>query len=531
MGGHEYIGARVRKYFPGHGWYRGVVEEFVVLSRKKYYKVEYEDGDTEEVTVEELVKILDTPEERPKEKATKKKKCGPSRRPARKVHVLATKQDAGKNRRRKKDFEKYATAQGVSKATVGLPPNLPRVTKSLFRPRKRNARSMSSDGEYLRVMSTEGVGSEDGTSEAESEELVSVTSPEDMTVPRRKRSAAGMRVVNGFSGFRIKRLPWKAATYLNDDRKKRSAGQSPQAQAREKRARIAADFHDRILSVPGMSNLDELEQMAASALAASCRRKTMGFGPQAQPFTTSESPDFCDKGTSQRKVRSLKEIMRSNQAPKSESSAGTTVGSGLITRQKSTLSPVGHTVQAMTMQKANRADWKIASSTNGRASVPSATKETSKQAGRASRSESHQGPCCPSNTVKAGLKTQCPIIVGMVKEGLVRMGDRVEYRSPPEQTLAEGWLTGNGIVCGRCGRVVTCSDFGRCAGKEGGGVGKEIYLPSGENLDDVLVRFLGQGCLTAEPIPSIIIKPTPVFAKQGADPDYDRTIDMLLGGI
>ena len=56
---HAFKGRKVRKWFdtpPPHGaWYEGVVTE---LSADLYYKVVYEDGDTEEYTVEELQEIL-----------------------------------------------------------------------------------------------------------------------------------------------------------------------------------------------------------------------------------------------------------------------------------------------------------------------------------------------------------------------------------------------------------------------------------------------------------------------------------------
>jgi hypothetical protein len=50
----EFIGRRVIKEFPPHGIFQGEVVSY----KKPYYKVLYEDDDSEEVTLNQLKKIL-----------------------------------------------------------------------------------------------------------------------------------------------------------------------------------------------------------------------------------------------------------------------------------------------------------------------------------------------------------------------------------------------------------------------------------------------------------------------------------------
>ncbi|GMH45559.1 hypothetical protein BSKO_13516 [Bryopsis sp. KO-2023] len=65
----EYVGELVTKHFPRHGWFQGVVVEVVEVEGELYARVEYQDGDQEDLPLKELEKVLMFPEAVKKQKA------------------------------------------------------------------------------------------------------------------------------------------------------------------------------------------------------------------------------------------------------------------------------------------------------------------------------------------------------------------------------------------------------------------------------------------------------------------------------
>lgn len=131
-------------------------------------------------------------------------------------------------------------------------------------------------------------------------------------------------------------------------------------------------------------------------------------------------------------------------------------------------------------------------------------------------------------------RVRCPITEELIQNRVLRVGDRVEYRSDNDECLAQGWIRASGIVCGKCGQHVTCSDFGCCAGKHRGAAGEHIYFPSGKKLTDILQQFLTQQCsLSAQLSPSDSAKESQENSDSHQDghADYDKTIDLLFGHI
>jgi len=64
------IGMHVKKYFEGHGYFHGIVK----AHKEEYFKIAYDDGDEEELTENEVLKIICNGEEKRKDDVVKKRK-------------------------------------------------------------------------------------------------------------------------------------------------------------------------------------------------------------------------------------------------------------------------------------------------------------------------------------------------------------------------------------------------------------------------------------------------------------------------
>lgn len=318
--------------------------------------------------------------------------------------------------------------------------------------------------------------------------------------------------------------------------------ESGQRSNREKRSRYCKEASRELLSRDGSPNLNQLEQLAVSTLGSSrfLQRKKCednnAFCEPSKPAVTPPWGVYSGQGNRKNpanqkcprkgKVRSLKEIMSLSEKP----SAALYCGSP---QAENPLSMHVHDAQNITKEYSRMAT----TSTNERDPLLAHSSESSREVqSEHTEYNDHSGApktCAPDSGPHYAKPLHCPIIKGLLQEGLVQVGERVEYRSPQNRCLAVGCITECGIICGSCGNSVTCPDFGRCAGKICSSVGKEIYLESGERVDDLLLKVLGQeyGAYSKPmaAVPNNAVKPN--RGRQQADLDYDKTVDILLGVI
>ncbi|GMH37316.1 hypothetical protein BSKO_05189 [Bryopsis sp. KO-2023] len=89
--------------------------------------------------------------------------------------------------------------------------------------------------------------------------------------------------------------------------------------------------------------------------------------------------------------------------------------------------------------------------------------------------ESRPGVCNPNKVCKHKMEVTF-VIRDLVGANLIHLGDKVQFRWTNREVLAEGWLTRVGILCNRCGGVVSCSEFSRCAGRRVRNPSAYIYV-------------------------------------------------------
>ena len=70
----------------------------------------------------------------------------------------------------------------------------------------------------------------------------------------------------------------------------------------------------------------------------------------------------------------------------------------------------------------------------------------------------------------------------LLRLGLATLGEKVVYRGGRDKVMAEGWIANNGILCARCGYVVGCTEFEKCAGMRMRKPGKHIHFADGRSL-------------------------------------------------
>ena len=77
----------------------------------------------------------------------------------------------------------------------------------------------------------------------------------------------------------------------------------------------------------------------------------------------------------------------------------------------------------------------------------------------------------------------------LVRLGMATLGEKVVYRGGRDKVMAEGWIANNGILCARCGYVVGCTEFEKCAGMRMRKPGKHIQFSDGRSLLDYRLRL------------------------------------------
>lgn len=318
--------------------------------------------------------------------------------------------------------------------------------------------------------------------------------------------------------------------------------ESGQTSNREKRSRYCEETSRELLSRDGSPNLNQLEQLAVSTLGSSRflrRQKCEGnnnFLESSKPGGTppwgmnsrqgnKRSPPN-QKCPRKGKVRSLKEIMSLSEKPPGSLYSGSPQAENQLSGRMHDSQTIVKEYSRMATASTNERDPLLTHSSESSREVQSEHTEYNDHSGVSKT-------CAPESGPHYAKTPHCPIIKGLLQEGLVQVGERVEYRSPPSSCLAVGYITECGIICDNCRTSVSCPDFGRCAGKTYSSIGKEIFLGSGERVDNLLLKALGQEC-GAYSNPMANASNNTVKQSRGqqqADLDYDKTVDILLGVI
>lgn len=131
------------------------------------------------------------------------------------------------------------------------------------------------------------------------------------------------------------------------------------------------------------------------------------------------------------------------------------------------------------------------------------------------------------------------VIRDLVSANLVHLGDKVQFRWVHGAVLAEGWLTRVGILCNRCGGVVSCTEFAKCAGRRVQNPSAHIYVVSlGESetwmslhdLEITLYSMSSVADLSMKPVrqPMVRGRADGVNEHTTGGGAYDITLDMLF---
>ncbi|GMH37302.1 hypothetical protein BSKO_05175 [Bryopsis sp. KO-2023] len=93
------------------------------------------------------------------------------------------------------------------------------------------------------------------------------------------------------------------------------------------------------------------------------------------------------------------------------------------------------------------------------------------------------GVCLPTTERTT---TSCSTVSTLIQKEVVKLGERLWWKSDRGRVLSVGWATVDGILCGRCGWVVDVSGFAECVGIKMDEPGAHIWAANGMSLLDLI---------------------------------------------
>lgn len=133
------------------------------------------------------------------------------------------------------------------------------------------------------------------------------------------------------------------------------------------------------------------------------------------------------------------------------------------------------------------------------------------------------------------------IIRNLLTANLIGLGDKLQFHWVTGEVLAEGWLTQDGILCHRCGGIVSCAEFAKCAGQQVQNPSAHIcIIPRGQtgtwmslhDLELTLYNLSSVGDVSEKQEANKLLRIPADAAAQvppvGEGEPYDITLDMLF---